>query len=55
MIDEHKRTSVIIMGLVQEGKDAESVRKTKSRNKKEKRKYKKKMKEKAAVPLTEKR
>lgn len=53
MTDECKRISVIIIGLVQEGKDAESVRKMKSRNKKEKRKEK--MKEKASVSLTEKR
>lgn len=55
MTDKHKRTSVIIMRLVQEGKDAESIRKMKSRNIKEKRKDKKRIKEKASVFLTEKR
>lgn len=55
MTDKHKRTPVIIMRLVEKGKDAESIRKMKSRNIKEKRKDKKRIKEKASVSLTEKR
>lgn len=55
MTGKHKRTSVFIMRLVQEGKNAESIRKMKSRNNKERRKDKKRIKEKASVSLTEKR
>lgn len=43
------------MRPVQEGKDAESIRKMNSRNNKERRKDMKRIKEKASVSLTEKR